>query len=84
MAIIDEQNFIVTEQFGKSGETGELKVWEAVRQAFSSRECLGYWKYPIFSKSGHGRKEPDILIADRNLGLVVIEVKSIHINQVKN
>ncbi|MEK4675644.1 MULTISPECIES: DEAD/DEAH box helicase [Bacillus] len=83
MAFIDEQNFIVTEQFGKSGETGELKVWEAVRQAFSSRECLGYWKYPIFSKSGHGRKEPDILIADRNLGLVVIEVKSIHINQVK-
>ncbi len=34
MAIIDEQNFIVTEQFGKSGETGELKVWRSSTTGF--------------------------------------------------
>ncbi|WP_429713162.1 ATP-binding domain-containing protein [Bacillus rhizoplanae] len=80
---MDDRKFIMTEPFGKGGEQGELKVWDAVRQVFNPRECLGYWKYPIFSTVGQSRKEPDILIADRDLGLAIIEVKSIHINQVK-
>lgn len=83
MVILDDRKFIMTEPFGKNGEKGELKVWDAVRQAFNPRECLGYWKYPIFSTVGQSRKEPDILIADRDLGIVIIEVKSIHINQLK-
>jgi hypothetical protein len=44
------RKFITTEPLSKSGEAGEQKVWDAVREAFADRECLGYWRYPIFSK----------------------------------
>ena len=76
-------DFIATETFGDRGEAGEKLVWDSVKRAFESRTCLGYWRYPIFSQEGF-RKEPDILIADYNLGLIVIEVKSIRIEQLVN
>jgi len=76
------RKFITTEPLGASGEAGEQKVWDAVRSAFAERNCIGYWRYPLFSKIGNSRKEPDILIADRELGIVVIEVKSITIDQI--
>ena len=85
MAIgINEPNrkFITAELIGKDGEKSEEKVWEAVKEVFSKRECIGYWHYPIFSKTGETRKEPDILIADKEFGIVIIEVKSITIDQI--
>ena len=77
-----DRKFITTEPLDKSGEKGEQQVWDSIRTAFSDRQCIGYWRYPIFSQVGKYRKEPDILIADRELGLIVIEVKSIAINQI--
>lgn len=72
--------FIATELFDSKGEAGEKLVWDSVRQAFKRRECIAYWRYPIFSHNEF-RKEPDILIADRQLGSIVIEVKAIRIEQ---
>ena len=74
-------HFIATERTGGPGEAGELEVWDAVKGAFSGRECLAYLHYPIF-KGGAARKEPDILVLDRELGIVVIEVKSVHSEQI--
>ncbi|MEQ9372199.1 MAG: pentapeptide repeat-containing protein [Coleofasciculus chthonoplastes F3-SA18-01] len=74
--------FITTEPLGKGGEGGEQKVWDAVQKAFRDRTCIGYWRYPIFSKVGKSRKEPDILIVDAQLGLIVIEIKSVTIDQI--
>ncbi len=76
------RKFITTEPLNKSGEAGEQQVWDAIREVFADRECIGYWRYPIFSKAGKSRKEPDILIADSCLGLIVIEIKSVTINQI--
>ncbi|MDJ0593334.1 MAG: pentapeptide repeat-containing protein [Pleurocapsa sp. MO_226.B13] len=73
--------FIQTETLGNKGEAGEKLVWDSLKNAFKSRNCLGYWRYPIFSQTGKSRKEPDILIVDRQLGLIVIEVKAIKIEQ---
>lgn len=77
-----QSDFIMTESIGAAGESGEQTVWEAVKRAFSGRTCLGYWRYPIFSNSGQARKEPDILIADQELGLIIIEVKSLRLEQI--
>ena len=77
------RKFITTEPIGKDGEKSEEKVWEAVKEIFSARDCIGYWRYPIFSKTGESRKEPDILIADQDLGIIVIEVKSLTIDQIE-
>ncbi|MEC4806350.1 MAG: pentapeptide repeat-containing protein [Jaaginema sp. PMC 1079.18] len=75
--------FIATEPFGLAGEAGEQKVWAALTQAFAQRICLGYWRYPIFSTQGDFRKEPDILILDQEGGVIVVEVKSIKIEQIQ-
>ncbi|MFB2970523.1 pentapeptide repeat-containing protein [Aerosakkonema sp. BLCC-F183] len=78
----ENRKFITTESIGKSGQRGESRVWSAVKIAFANRECIAYWRYPIFSQVGKTRKEPDILIADFELGLIVIEVKSVRIDQI--
>jgi superfamily I DNA and RNA helicase len=74
--------FITTEPLHNCGEGGEQQVWDVIRDVFASRNCLGYWRYPIFSKVGKSRKEPDILIADQQLGLIVLEIKSVTIDQI--
>ncbi len=79
---IEEQGskFITTEAI--ENQDGEQKVWDAVRGGFADRNCIGYWRYPLFSQVGETRKEPDILIADREFGIIVIEVKSLNIDQI--
>ncbi|MEA5537259.1 pentapeptide repeat-containing protein [Crocosphaera sp. XPORK-15E] len=76
--------FITTEPLNVKGEGGEKLVWEAIQSTFYQRKCLAYWRYPIFSQRGKFRKEPDILIADFELGLIIIEVKSITLDQIVN
>jgi superfamily I DNA and RNA helicase len=77
-----KNKFIATESFDRLGEKGESLVWNKVQKIFADRECLAYWRYPIFSQQQGSRKEPDVLICDRELGLIIIEVKSIEIEQV--
>ncbi len=74
--------FITTESFNPRGQKAEKIVWEKIKQTFYQRKCLIYWRYPIFPIRGKMRKEADILIADFELGLMIIEVKSLLINQI--
>lgn len=76
------RRFIETEPIGQGGENAERKVWEAIKMAFSQRNCIGYWRYPLFSKIGETRKEPDIVVVDRQLHIVIIEVKGFTIDQI--
>ena len=74
-------NFIATEVLDSRGQAGEKLVWDSIKRAFEQRNCWAYWRYPIFPE-GKVRKEPDILIVDRWLGLIIIEVKGIKIEQI--
>ncbi|MGD2180669.1 DEAD/DEAH box helicase [Lusitaniella coriacea] len=74
--------FITTEQLEEPIAEHQKTVWDAVRSAFTQRDCMGYWRYPLFSQVGEQRKEPDITIADRELGVIVIEVCAIAIEQI--
>lgn len=74
-------DFIATVPFGPGAEA-EQKTWEAVRAAFDDRDVLGFWRFPTFAKVGGRFKEPDILLADRELGLIVIEVKAFDIHAI--
>ncbi|BDA71871.1 pentapeptide repeat protein [Calothrix sp. PCC 7716] len=83
--IINNSNnsrFIETEALQQAGASSEQKVWDVVKEAFGKREAFGYWRYPIFSKTGETRKEPDILIVDKSEGIIIIEVKAITIDQI--
>lgn len=74
--------FITTEPIKANSQASQQKVWDAVKATFTERNCIGYWRYPIFSKVGEIRKEPDILIADRDNGLIVIEIIPVTIEQI--
>ena len=74
--------FITTEPIKANSEANQQKVWDAVKATFTERNCIGYWRYPIFSKVGEIRKEPDILVADRHNGLIVIEIIPVTIEQI--
>lgn len=68
-------DFIVTEAFGGPGEAGEAQIFEAVKAAYAGEDALGFWRYPLVTRETV--REPDILLAHPELGLVVIEVKSL-------
>jgi ATP-dependent exoDNAse (exonuclease V) beta subunit len=76
--------FIQTEIENRPGLDAELQVWEAVKRYFTPRESFAYLHYPMFNQGHKGRKEIDILIVDRELGLSVIEVKGITIDKIES
>lgn len=67
--------FIITEAFKGAGAKGEAAVFEAVKAAYKGRDALGFWRYPLITDQAI--REPDLLLAEPELGLVVIEVKSL-------
>lgn len=75
--------FIATENFDFQGGEAEKIIWDRVKEAFANRECIAYSRYPLFSQNGQVRKEPDILIIDKELGSIIVEVKGININNIE-
>jgi superfamily I DNA and RNA helicase len=75
------RKFITTEPIAET-QANEHKVWDAVKNAFSERDCIGYWRYPIFATVGDIHKEPDILIADKSLSLIVIDIIPVTVEQI--
>jgi superfamily I DNA and RNA helicase len=81
--ISSEYKFITTDTI--EDKTSAYKnSWDAVRRAFSGRQCLAYWRYPLFSKRGEKHKEPDITIIDKDLGVVVLEIIDIKLDELTN
>lgn len=66
--------FIATDPMGKLSERGEDDIWVSLKESFSKRDVIGYWRYPVFGMLGENRTEPDFLIADRKMGICVINV----------
>lgn len=77
-------NFIQGDDFDRPGGKAEEKVWQKVKEAFTGREVLGYSRYPLFSRIGEKRKEPDILLLDKEIGVIVIEVKAFFIEDIES
>ncbi|WP_170270270.1 NERD domain-containing protein [Heliorestis acidaminivorans] len=65
------------------GAQSESLVWNKIMNAFHSRDAIACWHFPLFSQIGQHFREPDILIFDRQLGAIVIEVKGISIDNIK-
>lgn len=80
----DESRKFITSEPLTDEQDHEQQVWDAVRAAFSDRECLGYSHYPLYQKIGEQRDEPDIVVADKSLGLTVIEVRPYTIGEIED
>jgi superfamily I DNA and RNA helicase len=75
--------FIAAEILGCGGEDGELAIWEAVQRACKDfGEGIGILNYTDFQRMEQKRSQPDILLVSRDLGVIVIEVKSCRIDQI--
>jgi superfamily I DNA and RNA helicase len=81
--ISSEYKFITTDTI-EDKKLACKNSWDAVRRAFSGRQCLAYWRYPLFSKRGEKHKEPDITIIDKDLGVIVLEVIEITLDELTN
>ncbi|MFN4252355.1 DEAD/DEAH box helicase [Deinococcus sp.] len=73
-------HFVVTEAIAGDEGAVSARVWQAVREAWRTRDAVVYWRYPIFTT--HAQREPDILILDRTLGLIVMNVHPLRDDQV--
>lgn len=77
-------DFIQGDDFKRNGGEAEEVVWNSVKSALRNRNILGYSRYPLFFKKGEKRKEPDILLLDKEIGIIVIEVKAFNINDIQS
>ena len=76
-------NFHPYDAFGNN--RAEKSVWGAIKDAFKDDpNCVGYFRYPTFTKTGNLRKEPDIVFVHRHYGLWVIEIKGCMINNIRS
>ncbi len=78
-----ERKFITTVPFDNDKENPAEIVWDNVRNSFRDRQCIGYWRYPIYSSRGQTRKEPDILIADQDSGIIILYILKASIKQIE-
>lgn len=51
-----------------------------MKAAYAENEALGFWRSPLVTREMV--REPDILVADPELGLVVLEVKSLPLEMI--
>lgn len=74
--------FIPTTMKDTPGLDAELSVWNAITYAFDQQTTLAIHQFPMFFSNGAGRREIDILIINELLGVCVIEVKGLKIDQI--
>ena len=55
----------------QKGAYAEMEIWKALKALFINDEGICYHRYPVFSVD-RSRREPDILMLHRDLGLYVI------------
>ena len=74
--------FHQTDTLKRPGGSSEKTVWDALRAPFGDRAGQAFWRFPIFSKAGERRKEPDLLVLDQEFGVLVFEVKGYTIHNI--
>ncbi|KOO43084.1 UvrD-helicase domain-containing protein [Priestia koreensis] len=76
--------FVPTTLKKAPGLDAELCVWNAITKTVDPNETIAFHHYPMFFENSSGRREIDILIVNQDLGVCVIEVKGITINQINS
>lgn len=74
--------FIKTELTDSPGLIEEKKVWNAITEVLNTNESIVIHHFPMFFSKSSGRREIDILIVNKKLGICVVEVKGLTINQI--
>lgn len=66
----------------RKGQIYEDFVYEYVKDYFIEKDFIGLKSYDIFNSNFSGKREIDILFLHREYGIIIIEVKGLHINNI--
>lgn len=67
-----------------SKSKSETVVWNKIKEKLVGRDIICYFRYPLYSSIGENKKEPYILLLDKELGIIIIETKQFTINNIEN
>ncbi|MGL4402320.1 MAG: UvrD-helicase domain-containing protein [Fusobacteriaceae bacterium] len=67
----------------RKGKIYEDTVYRYIRDYFIENDVIGFRSYDIFHKNFSGKREVDILLLHRKYGVIVIEVKGLHIKNIR-
>ncbi|MGL5611878.1 UvrD-helicase domain-containing protein [Cetobacterium sp.] len=68
----------------RKGEVYEELVYEYIKDYFIEKDVICLKSYDIFNANFSGKREIDILLLHREYGIVIIEVKGLHINNISS
>jgi superfamily I DNA and RNA helicase len=74
--------YIATESFGSAGAVGERIIWDAIQKSFTKGEGVALLNYRSHIHESKLRREVDICIISRDMGLIAIEVKGCKIDDI--
>jgi hypothetical protein len=58
---------------------GENQVWRLLQEAYSDVDGFAYHRFPIYLPSGYYGYEADVVLVTRDAGVIVVECKGYHI-----
>lgn len=76
MSIFDNkiENFMEMERLERAKDSGQWLFWQLTKDTFAKRQSSGYWRFPLYSVQLDARQRADLLIVDREEGIIVIDV----------
>ena len=54
------------------------EIWKLVKQSFYKRKCIAYFSYPLYNYLSDRSREVDILIVDREYGIILLNILRIN------
>lgn len=75
--------FFKDEDENRKGKVYEEIVYRYIRDYFIENDVIGFRSYDLFHENFSGKREIDILLLHRKYGVIVIEVKGLHIKNIK-
>lgn len=76
MSIFDNkiENFMEMEKLERAKDSGRWLFWQLTKDTFAKRKSSGYWRFPLYVVQQNERQLADLLIVDRDEGIIVIDV----------
>lgn len=68
------ERFIEMERLERSKDSHDWLLWQTIKEIFAKRDSKSYWRFPLYTKIEDTFEQPDILIIDREEGILMLHV----------
>lgn len=74
------ERFIEMERLERSKDSHDWLLWQTIKEIFAKRDSKSYWRFPLYTKIEDTFEQPDILIIDREEGILMLHVHTGEVN----